>query len=127
MDVKMHKHMLHNGDGNRIDFNDISLESLGGHILFGDVDATSMKEATTFILKSNQLFKPNRELTFFINTLGGYCADGFALIDVMELSNNPIKTVGLGQIVSMGVLIACAGTKGSRYMTKKFNGHGTSI
>ena len=86
MDVKMHKHMLHNGDGNRIDFNDISLESLGG-----------------------------------------YCTDGFALIDVMELSNNPIKTVGLGQIVSMGVLIACAGTKGSRYMTKKFNGHGTSI
>jgi ATP-dependent Clp protease, protease subunit len=100
------------------DFNDVSIESLGAHVLFGDVDKDSMKAATTFLLKANQIFKPSQELTFFINTLGGDCYDGFAFIDVMEISRNPIKTVGLGNIVSMGVLILAAGNKGRRIMTK---------
>ncbi len=118
MDVKLPKHILEKEDGTTRDFNEISIEALGAHVLFGDVDAQSMKEATTFVLKANQIFKPSQELTIFINTLGGDCYDGFAFIDVMEISRNPIKTVGLGNIVSMGVLILAAGNKGRRIMTK---------
>lgn len=113
MDVRT----LKNPDGTRADFNDISLESLGCHLLFGDVEETSMKEAVTFLLKSNQLFK-DQELTLFVNSVGGLVSGGFSLIDIMDLSRLPIKTVASGNIMSMGVLIACAGHKGKRIMTR---------
>ena len=39
------------------------------------------------------------------------------IIDVMRSSNIPIKTVGLGQIASAGLLIFLAGTPGRRTLT----------
>lgn len=108
---------LKNPDGSRIDFNEISLESLGCHLIFGDVDETSMKDAVTFLLKANQLFAA-QELTLFINSVGGSCRDGFALIDIMNLSRLSVRTVSSGTIMSMGVLLACAGKKGHRIMTR---------
>jgi ATP-dependent Clp protease protease subunit len=118
MDMKSPKHILENPDGTTRDFQDVSIEALGAHVLFGDVNAQSMREATTFVLKANQIFNAGREITIFLNTLGGDCYDGFAFIDVMEISRNPIKIVGLGNIVSMGVLILAAGHKGRRIMTR---------
>lgn len=109
---------LENPDGTRIDFNDISIESLGCHLLFGDVDNLSMKEAASFILKSNILARDTEDLTLFLNTAGGHCYDGFALIDVMQSSQLAVRTVGLGNIMSMGVLILAAGAKGKRIMTR---------
>ena len=41
----------------------------------------------------------------------------FALIDVMRSSNIPVKTVGLGQIGSAGLLIFLAGSPGRRILT----------
>jgi ATP-dependent Clp protease protease subunit len=117
MDIAM-KNYLENADGSRVDFNDISLESLGSHMLFGGVDNETIRESVGFILKANQIFQPTRDISLFINTIGGDCYDGFALIDVMAISKMDIKTIGLGNILSMGVLILCAGTKGKRYMTK---------
>jgi len=48
---------------------------------------------------------------------GGDVEPAFALIDVMQSSNIPIKTVGLGQISSSGLLIFLAGTPGRRLLT----------
>lgn len=114
----MTHHKLENPDGSRVDFNEISLESLGCHLLCGDVNAETMKEAITFIIKANQIFKEARDVTLFLNSSGGDIYDGFALIDIMNVSRLPVKTVGLGNIMSMGVLILCAGEKGKRIMTK---------
>ena len=113
----MIKDYLRDDNGNRIDFNDISIESLCGHCLFGEIDIETSKEACTFILKANQIYK-DRELTLFINTGGGDTNDGFALIDLMGMSRLPVKTVGMGMIASMGVLILSAGTKGKRIISR---------
>ena len=48
---------------------------------------------------------------------GGDMEEAFALIDVMNSSSIPIKTVGLGQIASCGLLIFLAGTKTRRVLT----------
>ena len=48
---------------------------------------------------------------------GGELAPAFALIDVMKISKIPIKTVGLGQIASCGLLIFLSGTPGRRVLT----------
>lgn len=114
----MHMPKIENIDNEKIDFNDISLESLGSHMFFGYVDEDSVKDAISFILKANIMFKDDRDVTLYLNTNGGNCYDGFALIDVMDVSRLPVRTVGMGNIMSMGVLLLCAGAKGKRIMTK---------
>lgn len=105
-------------DSDDLDFNDISLESLNTHLLFGDVDTENVKNAVEFVIKSNILFKKTQELTIFLNTIGGDCYEGFALIDIIEASKHPIKIIGLGNILSMGVLLLSAGHKGKRTILK---------
>ena len=108
----------HKDESIEVSYDDISLESLGAHMIFGEVTVESMKNAINFILKGNLLNASSEELTFFINTVGGSCYDGFSLVDVMNVSRMPIRTVGMGSIVSMGVLLICAGTKGKRIMLR---------
>ena len=107
---------LQNPDGSRVDFNDISLESLGAHLMFGEVHTDTMKEAINFILKANIIF--NDDITLVLNTVGGETSAGFALIDIMEASRLHVRTVGMGNIISMGMLLICAGHKGKRFMLK---------
>lgn len=109
---------IDNDISQHIDFNDISLESLGSHMFFGFVDEDTVKDAITFVLKSNILFKDGRDISIYLNTAGGNCYDGFALIDVMDVSKLDVRTIGMGNIMSMGVLILCAGSKGKRIMTR---------
>ena len=95
-----------------------SLESMGCHMFFGEVDTDTSHAACEFILKSNLIRRSPEPLTILINTVGGECAEGFAIIDLMETSRIPIATVGIGQIMSMGVLLLSGGTKGMRTLTK---------
>ncbi len=95
---------------------DKTLREHGCHLMFQSVHEESMEEAVDFILKAN-LNKSHKELTLIVNSGGGSCFDGFALIDVMAGSSIPVKTVGLGCIASMGVSIFIAGKKGSRILT----------
>jgi ATP-dependent Clp protease protease subunit len=61
--------------------------------------------------------KKRRELLLMICSEGGDVNSAFALIDVMRSSRVPIKTVGLGQIASAGLLIFLAGANGRRILT----------
>lgn len=107
-----------NLDFDELDFHDVSLETLGAHLFFGEVDTDSVKSAISFVLKSNMLHRDNREISIYLNTVGGSCYDGFGLIDIMNISRLPVKTVGIGNIMSMGVLLLCAGAPGRRIITK---------
>lgn len=95
-----------------------SLESMGCHMFFGEVDLDTAYAACEFILKSNLTRTSPEPLTLFVNTIGGECSEGFAVIDLMETSRLPIATVGTGSIMSMGVLLISAGTNGLRTLTK---------
>lgn len=95
---------------------DNTLREHGCHLMFQGVYEESVEEAVEFIFEAN-LNKSHKELTLVINSGGGSCYDGFALIDAMAGSSIPVKTVGLGCIASMGVGIFIAGHKGSRILT----------
>ncbi len=58
-------------------------------------------------------------IQLIINSSGGYCSDGFAIIDIMEWSQLPVYTTGIGMIASMGLLIFMAGEKGKRVLTPR--------
>lgn len=111
-----HRNLITEPDGTRIDINDISLEALGMHVIFGEVETDTMKDAITFVLKANVLY--DSPISLILNTLGGSASDGFALVDAMTMSKLPIHTVGIGNIQSMGMLILSAGAKGHRTITR---------
>jgi len=86
--------------------------------LMGDIEVDSVKPVIEWILHENYVSKKKRaELLLMICSEGGDVASAFALIDVMRSSRLPIKTVGLGQIASAGLLIFLAGEPGRRVLT----------
>ena len=84
----------------------------------GEVSNESVKPIVEWILHENYVSKKKRrELLLMICSEGGSVESAFALIDVMRSSNIHIKTVGLGQIASAGLLIFLAGSPGRRVLT----------
>ena len=59
-------------------------------------------------------------IDFYLSTYGGSADDMFALYDIMRLVREDvvIRTVGLGKVMSAGVLLLAAGTKGERRIAK---------
>jgi ATP-dependent Clp protease protease subunit len=95
-----------------------ALADNGMYVFMGEVDNDSIKPVIEWILHENFVAKKKRkELLLMICSEGGDMSAAFALIDVMYSSNIPIKTVGLGQIASAGLLIFLAGTPGRRVLT----------
>ena len=58
-------------------------------------------------------------IQMIINSPGGMCSAGFAMIDIMEWSRLPIYTTGIGIIASMALLIFMTGHKGRRVITPR--------
>jgi ATP-dependent Clp protease protease subunit len=97
-----------------------SLQDCGMYVFMDEVDADSIAPVIEWILEQNYVVpvaERKQELLLMICSEGGELASAFALIDVMRSSNIPIKTVGLGQIASSGLLIFMTGTKGRRVLT----------
>ena len=55
---------------------------------------------------------------FLISTGGGSAYEMFAIYDMMRQINAycPIRTIGMGKVMSAGVVLLAAGTKGERYI-----------
>lgn len=94
------------------------LQENGIYVFMSEVNSETIKPVIEWILYENHVVKhKKRELLLMICSEGGELQSAFALIDVMSNSTIPIKTVGLGQIASSGLLIFMSGTKGRRILT----------
>lgn len=94
------------------------LHANGMFVLMGPIENDTVKPVIEWILNENFVTKRRRkELILSICSEGGDMSAAFALIDVMRSSTVPIKTVGLGQIASAGLLIFLGGTPGRRTLT----------
>ncbi len=95
-----------------------ALQEHGIMVLMGAVDEENIKPIIEWILHENHVRKrKKKELLLMVNSDGGNLGDAFALIDVMNSSTIPVKTVGLGSIASAGLCIFLAGAKGRRVLT----------
>lgn len=95
-----------------------ALQEHGIMVLMGDVNEENIKPVIEWILHENHVRKrKKKELLLMINSDGGALVDAFALIDVMNSSAIPIKTVGLGSIASAGLCIFISGAAGRRVLT----------
>jgi len=103
---------------------DLGVRTIG---LCGDVEEEKVGEVIGMLLGMRQsgLFLPGNSpsedpVEFLISTSGGSAHEMFALYDVMRLMRNdmPIHTIGIGKVMSAGVVLLAAGTKGQRKITK---------
>ena len=94
------------------------LQDAGMYVFMGDVDHDTVKPIIEWILVENHVVKKKKkELLLMICSPGGDMEAAFALIDVMRSSSIPVKTVGLGQIASCGLMIFLSGAAGRRILT----------
>jgi ATP-dependent Clp protease protease subunit len=95
-----------------------ALHDNGMYVFMDEVSQDSISPVIEWILYENFVTKKKKkELLLMICSDGGDMSSAFALIDVMRSSNIAIKTVGLGQIASAGLLIFLAGSPGRRTLT----------
>lgn len=103
---------------------DIDLRVVG---LFSSVTEEKIAEVITGLIYLNETGKKQKEekkeqkdIEFYISTYGGSSDDMFALYDVMKQieTESPIATFGIGKVMSAGVLLLAAGTKGKRKIGK---------
>ena len=90
-----------------------------GRVLYLTGEVTEETVATTIseiVMCVNQ--NKVEPITLIISTEGGSVEDMFALYDVMKFVPCPIYTVGLGKVMSAGVLILASGVKGGRMIGK---------
>ena len=92
--------------------------------LFAEVIEEKIAELAHAMVYLNEVNKMKEEdpkpITFYLSTYGGSADDMFALYDIMRMvrDETPIDTVGLGKVMSAGVLLLAAGTKGERKIGK---------
>ena len=102
--------------------------------LIGDVDEEKTNDLTYGLYTLKELGKQEEQPTtkrgkvrttflpidLIISTNGGSASEMFAIYDVMRDVRNecPIHTFGIGKVMSAGVLLLAAGTKGQRRIGK---------
>ena len=95
--------------------------------LFCDVTEEKVAEVIHGLLYLDHIYSHSKEekrkpIDFYVSTYGGSADDMFSLYDVMRnvKKRNEIHTVGMGKVMSAGVLILAAGTQGKRKIGKNF-------
>ena len=91
--------------------------------LFSDVTDEKIAElihAIIYLDEVNRISKESKPIEFYISTYGGSADDMFGMYDVMRnvRERTEIHTVGLGKVMSAGVLLLASGTKGKRCIGK---------
>ena len=105
-----------------------SMRSVG---LYGDVDEERIAEVISALLTLQHVGKPKydeegelteegKPIKLYVSTYGGSADEMAALVDIMNVVKKdcPIETIGIGKVMSAGVLILASGTKGERYIGK---------
>ncbi|HRJ60911.1 MAG TPA: ATP-dependent Clp endopeptidase proteolytic subunit ClpP [Azospirillaceae bacterium] len=58
---------------------------------------------------------PSKDISFYINSPGGYVSAGLAIYDTIQYIRPQVSTVCIGQAASMGSLLLAAGAPGKRF------------
>jgi len=101
------------------DLNTDWLSERGVHYFNGEFNNENTGAAIEFILEKNFMPRGSRpdHITLVINSSGGDLHDAFALVDIMRGSRVPIHTLGIGCVMSSGLIAFMAGDTGYRTLT----------
>ena len=97
---------------------DRGLKDYGIIYVSGSIEEGVSESVCKEIIEYNILGKVDH-IQLIINSSGGSCPAGFAMIDMMEWSRLPIYTVGIGLIASMALFVFMTGARGRRVITPR--------
>ncbi len=97
-------------------------------MLYGEVEEEKIQELIVGLIMFTEGASPKsydedgnlNPIKFYISTYGGGADDMFALYDVMNIAKRSceLHTIGIGKVMSAGVLLLASGTKGKRFIGK---------
>ncbi len=58
---------------------------------------------------------PDKDISVYIHSPGGYISSGLAIYDTIQLIRCDVSTICVGMAASMATVLLCAGAKGKRY------------
>jgi ATP-dependent Clp protease protease subunit len=96
---------------------DIKLLENSVFFLTGEIDEENIGKCIKWLTYENLEADKDKILTLYVNSTGGDLYQAFALIDVMNTSAYPIRTIGIGTVMSAAFLIVASGTKKERYIS----------
>ena len=93
---------------------------LDNHIFFlsSDINEENILKATQWLVYENAYYEPEKILQLYINSTGGDLYQALGLIDMMRISKNRVRTIGVGAVMSAAFLIFASGEKGERLISK---------
>ena len=94
----------------------VDLYTNGVHYLTGEIGQFNTTPLIQWILSENTRQIKKEYLTLYINSVGGDLYDAFAVIDIIKSSKIPIRTIGLGSLMSAAFMIFISGQRGSRVL-----------
>jgi len=107
------------GTGNKEKVYDLYSRMLKDRIIFitkrFDEELVSSITAQLLFLEADN---PEKDITIYINSPGGYVSTGMAIYDVMNYIKPDVSTVCLGAASSMAAFILASGAKGKRHALK---------
>ncbi len=81
---------------------------------------SDINEVTADLVMAQLIFleyeDPDKDITIYINSPGGYVSSGLAIYDTIQFVKPAVSTICIGQASSMGAILLAAGTKGKRYL-----------
>lgn len=110
--------MLNDNICNVEDQLEFDLYTNGIHYLTGEIGQFNTTPLIQWIISENAKPVKKEYLTLYINSIGGDLYDAFAVIDMMKSSKIPIKTIGLGSLMSAAFMIFVSGERGGRTLAK---------
>ena len=97
-------------------------------MLYGEVNEEKVQELIVGTIMMTQAASPNsydedgnlKPMKLYLSTYGGAADDMFSFYDILNQAKESceVHTIGLGKVMSAGVLLLAAGTKGHRYIGK---------
>jgi ATP-dependent Clp protease protease subunit len=57
---------------------------------------------------------PDKDISLYIHSPGGYVHSGLAIYDAMQLIRCDVSTICIGMTASLAAILLCAGAKGKR-------------
>ena len=97
-------------------------------MLYGEVNEEKIQELIVGTIMMTQAASPNsydedgslKPMKLYLSTYGGAADDMFSFYDILTQAKESceLHTIGLGKVMSAGVLLLAAGTKGHRYIGK---------
>ena len=94
------------------------LDDYGIVFISGEIDQATAQSVCEKIIEMNVEQKADF-IQLILNSQGGLCSAGFAVIDMMDWSRLPVYTTGIGIVASMALAVFMAGDKGHRIVTPR--------